>query len=94
MADCLVVAEGAPEIPVQNAFPVAAVLLDKRGVETVSVAGGGDVGGRRAFAEYLLDGVSGDEVDEQENKGDDEPDYWQSVEDALEESSQLPALSC
>lgn len=78
----------------QNAFPVAEVLLAKRGVESVGVAGGGDVGGRRAFAEYLLDGVSGNEVDEQENKGDDEPDYWQGVEDALEESSQLPVLSC
>ena len=72
----------------QNAFPVAEILLAKRGIEAVGVAGGGDIGGRRAFAEYLLDGVSRDEVDEEEDEGDDEPDYRQGVEDALEESSQ------
>jgi hypothetical protein len=71
LSDGLVVAEGASEIPVQNAFPVAEVLLAKGGVEAVDVAGGGDVGGRRALAEDLLDGVSGDEVDEQEDEADD-----------------------
>jgi hypothetical protein len=45
-----------------------------------------DVGGRRAFAEHLLDGVSGDEVDEQEDEAYHQPDYWQGVEDALEET--------
>jgi hypothetical protein len=35
-------------------------LFAERGVEAVGVAGSGDVGGRRAFAEHLLDGVSGD----------------------------------
>jgi hypothetical protein len=33
----------------------------------------------------LLDGISGDEVDEKEDEAYDQPDYWQGVEDALEE---------
>jgi hypothetical protein len=37
-------------------------LLAERGVEAVSVAGGGNVGGRGAFTEHLLDGVSGDQM--------------------------------
>ena len=78
----------------QNAFPVAEILLAKRGVEAVGVAGSGDVGGRRAFAEYLLNGISGDEVDEEEDETDDEPEDWQGIEDALEEGSQLPVLGC
>jgi hypothetical protein len=39
------------------------VLLAEWGVEAVGVANGGDIGGRRAFTEHLLDGVSGDQVD-------------------------------
>jgi hypothetical protein len=35
-----------------------------------------------------LDGVSRDQVDQEENEGDDEPDHWQGVEDALEEGLQ------
>jgi hypothetical protein len=41
----------------------------------------------------LLDGVSGDEVNQEEDQGDDQPDYWEGVEDALEKSSQFSALS-
>ncbi len=36
----------------------------------------------RAFAEHLLDGVSGDEVDEKEDEGDDKPDDWDGVGEA------------
>ena len=50
---------------------------------------GGDVGGGRTFAEHLRDGVSGDEVDEQEHEAYYQPDYGQSVEDALEYGFQL-----
>jgi hypothetical protein len=49
------------------------------------VAGGLDVGGRRAFAEHLLDGISGDEVDQQEDEANYQPEDWEGVEDALEE---------
>jgi hypothetical protein len=41
----------------------------------------------------LLDGVSGDEVNQEEDQGDDQPDYWEGVEDALEKSSQFSVLS-
>jgi hypothetical protein len=37
----------------------------------------------------LLDGVSRDEVNQEEDQGDDQPDYWEGVEDALEKSSQF-----
>jgi len=61
--DRLVVADGAAEVAVEDAFPVSDVLFTERGVEAEGVTSGGDVGGRGAFAEHLLDGVSGDEVD-------------------------------
>ena len=48
------------------------------------MAGGGDVGGRRAFAEHLLDRISGNEMDQQEDERHDQPDDRQGVEDALE----------
>ena len=83
--DGLVVAKGAAEIAVQNAFPVMQVLLAERSVEAVGVARGLDVGGRRAFAEHLRDGISGDQVDEQEDEANHQPDDWEGVEDALEE---------
>ena len=71
----------------ENTLPVADVLLAERGVEAVGVARGLDVGGRRAFAEHLLDGVSGDEMDQEEDEADYQPDYREGVEDALEEKS-------
>ena len=43
-------------------------------VESVGVAGGLNVRGGSAFAQHLLDGISGDEVDEEKDGGDDEPD--------------------
>jgi hypothetical protein len=64
---CLVVADGAAEVAVEDAFPVTDVLLTKRGVEAEGVTGGGDVSGRGAFTEHLLDGVAGDEVDQEED---------------------------
>ena len=82
--DAVVEAEGVAEVAVEDAVPVVDVLLAERGVEAVGVARGLDVGGGRAFAEHLQDGVSGDEVDQQEDEGDDQPDDWQGVEDALE----------
>ena len=52
--DALVVAERWPEVAVQHALPIVDVLLAERSVEAIGVAGGGDVGLRRAFAEHLL----------------------------------------
>jgi hypothetical protein len=70
---------------VHYALPVTHVLLAERGVESVGVTRGGDVGGWRAFAEHLLDGVSGDKVNQQEDEAHYQPDYGHGVEDALEE---------
>jgi hypothetical protein len=64
-------------------------LHTEREVEFVEVAGRSDVGCRCAFPEHLLDGVSGDEVDEQKNYAHHQPDDRQSVEDALEEEFQF-----
>ncbi len=76
----------------QHAFPVANVLLAQRSIEAVGVAGGCNVGGRRAFAEHLLDGVSGDEVDEQEDEAYHQPDDGERVEDALKDGFQFSDL--
>ncbi len=68
MRDALVVAERWPKVAVEHALPVAEILLTKWRIETIEVAGGGDVGGWRAFAQHLLDGISGDQMNEQEDE--------------------------
>jgi hypothetical protein len=40
----------------------------------------------------LRDGISGDEVDQEENEADHQPDYGQGVEDALEDGFQSAVL--
>ena len=65
--DGLVVADGASEVAVEDAALVVEVLFRERSVEAVGVAGGGDIGGGGAFAEHLGDGVSGDQVDQEED---------------------------
>jgi hypothetical protein len=60
-------------------------LLAKWRVEPVGMASGGDVRGWRAFAEHLRNGVSGDEVNQQEDETYDQPNYRQGVENALED---------
>ena len=57
------------------------------------MAGGRDVGGRSPFAEHLLDGVTGDQVDQEEDQGHYQPDYREGVEDALEEGFQVRCWS-
>lgn len=49
---------------------------------------GSDIGGRRTFAEHLGDGISGHQMDHQEDEAHDQPDDREGVEDALEEGSQ------
>ena len=53
--------------------------MAERDVEAVGVARGLDIGAGGAFAEHRLDGVSGDEVDEQKDDGDHQPDDGQHV---------------
>jgi hypothetical protein len=43
---------------------------------------------RRAFAEHLRDGVSGNEVNEQKDQADYQPNDREGVEDALEDGFQ------
>jgi hypothetical protein len=92
LRNCLVVAEGASEITVENALPVADVLSTKWGVEAVGVARFCDLDRRRAFAEDLGDWISGDEMDEKKNQRHHQPDDRQGVENALEEQFQWSAL--
>ncbi len=56
------------------------------------MACGCDVGGGRAFTEHLRDGVSGDQVDHQEDERHDHPDDREGVEDALEDGFQGRSL--
>ncbi len=88
----MVVAEGRAEVAVENSLPVVDVLFAERGIKTVGVASGLDIGGRCAFAEHLLDGITGDQVDEQEDKTYYQPDYREGVENALEEAFQMSVL--
>ena len=85
--DALVVAERWAEIAVQDTLPVVKVLFAEGGVEAKGVARGRDIGCRRSLAQHLLDRISWDQVDKQENEGDDEPDYWKGVDDALEKQT-------
>jgi len=93
MRNALVIPERWTEITVQNSFPIAEILLVERGVEAIEMSRGSDISGQRAFAEHLLNGISGDEVDQQKNQAYYQPDDWQGVEDALEERFQQPVLS-
>ena len=85
LADRFVEAQRAAEIAVEDAIPIADVLGGERNVEAIGVARGLDVGTGSAFAEHGLDGVSGDEVDEQKDHADDQPDDRQHVGEAGKE---------
>jgi hypothetical protein len=80
----VVQAEGLAEVGVEDAAPIAEVLRVERGVEAIGVAQGGDVGGGRALAEHLDDGVAGDEVDQQKDDRDHHPEDGQRDEDAAD----------
>ena len=49
---------------------------------------GGNVGRRRAFTQHLLDGIAGDEMDQQEDDRHHQPDYRQHVQQAGGEVAQ------
>lgn len=65
--------------------PVVKILFAERRVESVRVSRGRDVGRRSAFAEHLLNRISRDKMDEQEDEAHYQPDDRESVEHALEE---------
>ena len=82
LSDVLVVAQRLAHVAVHQAAPVVHILRAERNIEAIGVAGGGDVGGGSAFAQHLLDGVAGDEVNQQEDHRHDQPDDRQHVEQA------------
>jgi len=79
LADALAVADGSSEVSVKDALPIIEVLLAEREIEPVSMARSLEIGDGETFTEHLLNWVSGDEVDQEEDERDDEPDHWQGV---------------
>ena len=75
-----------------NAFPVTDVLFAQRSIKPIKVTRGGDIGRRSTFAKHLLDGISGYKVDQQENKANHQPDYWDGIENALDKWPQVLVL--
>jgi hypothetical protein len=94
LGDSLVVADGASEIAVHNALPIANILLAERCIEAISMADSRNIGGGSALAEHLSNRVSGNQVDHQEDEADHQPDDWEGVEDALEEGFQFLVPGC
>lgn len=78
-------ADGLPQIAVEDVAPVVEILGVEREIEAELVAHGREVAGGCSFAEHLLDGVAGDEMDEQEDERDDDPDYGEGEQDAGED---------
>ena len=85
VSDRIVEAEGVAEVSVEDSSPVVDVLGVEGQVESVSVTQGDDVGRSGTFAQHLLDGVAGDEVNEDEDDGDNQPDYGNRVDEAEEQ---------
>jgi hypothetical protein len=56
------------------------------------MAEGGDVAGGCSFAEHLLDGVSGNQVDEQKDDRYNQPDDRESIGEADEEGAEAGAF--
>jgi len=76
------------------ALPVMQILFSQRSIEAIRMAQCSSVGGQCTFAEHLLDGVSGDEMDQEKDEAHDEPDHRQGIKDALGDGSQSSVLSC
>jgi hypothetical protein len=81
----LVEAQRFAEVAVQYALPITQVLMAERDVESVGMARALDVCGGSAFAEHLLDGISGNKVDEEKDSRDNQPDDGQGVEDSRDD---------
>ncbi len=81
----LIEAQRLAKVSVEHAAPVIQILLAERDIESIGVARRLNVSGGRAFAEHLLNGIAGNEVDQQKDGGHDQPDDRQGVEDAGED---------
>ena len=62
------------EVAVQRATPVVEVLDVQRGVEAEPMPEVGDVGRRGALSEHLHDRIAGNQVNEKEDDGDNDPE--------------------
>jgi hypothetical protein len=58
---------------VQNPFPIVQILLKKGSIEAVCMASGGNVTGGSSFTEHLQNGISRDQVNQQEDDRDHQP---------------------
>jgi hypothetical protein len=77
-------AEGLAEVSVEGVAPVEEILGVYREIKFQGVAKGGDVRCGGAFAKHLDNGVSGDEVDEEEDDGDDHPEDGERDQNAAD----------
>ena len=74
VGDCVVEADGAAQVAVQHAVPIMEILPPKRLIEAVLMAQGRQVRVRCALAQHLLDGIAGNQVNEQKHQRDHQPD--------------------
>ena len=77
--------EGLAEIAAEELLEIVAVLREKGLIEIQGVAELGDFSGRGAFAEHLLDGIAGDDVNHEEDQSEDEPKRGECEEESLKE---------
>jgi len=66
----------------EDALPVIHVLFAQRSIESVSMAGRVDVGRWSAFPEHGLNGIAGNQMDQEEDARHDQPDDRERVEQA------------
>src|SRR5712692_1004410 len=78
----LVVTQRQAQVAVQHAFPVIEVLRTQWEIKSIGVTGGLNIRRGSAFAEHLLNGIAGNQVDKKKDQRNDEPDDRQSVEHA------------
>src|SRR5258708_26578138 len=76
--------EGLPKVAAKELLPVVAILNEQRLVEIQSVPQLSDFPGRGAFAEHLLDRITGNDVNHQENQSEDKPECRKSQKKALQ----------
>ena len=77
--------EGLAEIAAEELLEVVAVLGEEGLIEIEGVTELDDFSWRGAFAEHLLDGIAGDEVNLEEDESEDEPERGKGEEKSLKE---------
>ncbi len=78
-------ADGTAQVTVKDAGPIAQVLLVKGQVEEVLVAQRCRVRGASTIAEHLLNGVAGNQMDEQKDQRNHQPNDGKSEGEAGED---------